>query len=123
MHNAAIRALAFKWIRILWRCWVDRTSYNESRYLSALRKRHSPLLSFEAQTPNEYLRSASGRELGRGTSTVGPILEGWQWVRERFPWSGAPARKLYSRAIVPEHLGVEGGSAPWLRVIRDTILG
>lgn len=50
-HNAAVRALAFKWVRILWRCWVDQTPYNESRYLSALRKRHSPLLNFEAQTP------------------------------------------------------------------------
>ena len=48
-HNAAIRALAFKWIRILWRCWVDRVPYDESRYLSALRRRGSPLLSFVAQ--------------------------------------------------------------------------
>ena len=49
-HNAAVRALAFKWIRILWRCWVDRTPYDESRYLDALRKRHSPLLAFAAQS-------------------------------------------------------------------------
>jgi transposase len=48
-HNATIRALAFKWIRILFRCWVDRTPYDESRYLSALQKRHSPLLKFAAQ--------------------------------------------------------------------------
>jgi transposase len=48
-HNATIRALAFKWIRILFRCWVDRTPYNESRYLSALQKRQSPLLKFAAQ--------------------------------------------------------------------------
>ena len=49
-HNAAVRALAFKWIRILWRCWVDRTPYDESRYLSALQKRHSPLLGFAAES-------------------------------------------------------------------------
>src|SRR6266540_1583444 len=30
-HNAAIRALAFKWIRILWRCWADRQPYDETR--------------------------------------------------------------------------------------------
>jgi transposase len=48
-HNATVRALAFKWIRILFRCWVDRTPYNESRYLSALQKRQSPLLKFVAQ--------------------------------------------------------------------------
>jgi len=47
-HNAALRALAFKWIRVLFRCWVDRTPYDESRYLSALQKRQSPLLKFAA---------------------------------------------------------------------------
>lgn len=51
-HNATIRALAFKWIRILFRCWVDRTPYNESRYLSALQKRQSPLLKFAALPPS-----------------------------------------------------------------------
>jgi transposase len=48
-HNAAIRALAFKWIRVLFRCWVDRVPYDESRYLAALQKRHSPILKFAAQ--------------------------------------------------------------------------
>ena len=47
-HNAALRALAFKWIRILYRCWVDRTPYDEARYLLALQKRHAPLLKFAA---------------------------------------------------------------------------
>ena len=37
-HQAALRALAFKWIRILYRCWVDRIPYDESRYLAALGK-------------------------------------------------------------------------------------
>ena len=48
-HNAAIRALAFKWIRVLFRCWVDRVPYDESRYLAALQKRHSPILQFAAR--------------------------------------------------------------------------
>ena len=51
-HNATIRALAFKWIRILFRCWQDRISYDESRYLSALQKRQSPLLKFAALAPS-----------------------------------------------------------------------
>jgi hypothetical protein len=51
-HNATIRALAFKWIRILFRCWMDRTPYDESRYLSALQKRRSPLLKFAARAPS-----------------------------------------------------------------------
>ena len=43
-HQAAVRALAFKWIRILYRCWQTRTRYDETTYLNALRKRGSPLL-------------------------------------------------------------------------------
>jgi transposase len=48
-HQAALRALAFKWIRVLYRCWLDRTPYDESRYLMALQKRRAPLLAFAAQ--------------------------------------------------------------------------
>src|SRR5262245_25655458 len=36
-HHAAVRALAFKWIRIVFRCWKDRVAYDESKYLAALR--------------------------------------------------------------------------------------
>jgi hypothetical protein len=42
-HHTAIRALAFKWIRIIYRCWQDRTPYDEARYLAALARRGSPL--------------------------------------------------------------------------------
>jgi len=43
-HQAAVRALAFKWIRILYRCWQERTPYDESIYLQALKRRNAPLL-------------------------------------------------------------------------------
>ena len=43
-HQAAVRGLAFKWLRILFRCWQDRVPYDESRYLQALRRRGSPLI-------------------------------------------------------------------------------
>jgi transposase len=43
-YQAAVRALAFKWIRILYRCWQTGTRYDESIYLNALRKRGSSLL-------------------------------------------------------------------------------
>ena len=49
-HQVAVRALAFKWIRILYRCWYSRTPYDESRYLQALAHRGSPLLN-ELPTP------------------------------------------------------------------------
>jgi transposase len=43
-YQAAVRALAFKWIRILYRCWITRTPYDEACYLKALQERGSPLL-------------------------------------------------------------------------------
>ena len=43
-HQAAVRALAFKWIRILYRCWKTRTPYDEATYLRALKRSGSPLL-------------------------------------------------------------------------------
>lgn len=50
-RQAALRALAFKWLRILYRCWQTRTPYDESTYLNALKKRGSPLLNqLAAQT-------------------------------------------------------------------------
>jgi transposase len=41
-HHAAIRSLAWKWIRVMWRCWRDRVAYDDGRYEAALR-RQSPL--------------------------------------------------------------------------------
>ena len=45
-HNSIIRSLAFKWIRIIFRCWKTNTPYDESTYLDALKRRGSPLLKF-----------------------------------------------------------------------------
>jgi transposase len=39
--HTIIRALAYKWIRILFRCWQNRTPYNETTYMEALKKRGS----------------------------------------------------------------------------------
>ena len=43
-HHVAVRALAFKWLRILFRCWKERKPYDEAKYLFALKQRASPLL-------------------------------------------------------------------------------
>jgi transposase len=40
-HHAAIRSLAFKWIRIFYRCWHDRIPYSEEIYSKA-RQARSP---------------------------------------------------------------------------------
>lgn len=44
-HHAALRALAYKWIRILFRCWKDRQPYQEDVYVRSLARRGSPLLT------------------------------------------------------------------------------
>lgn len=41
-RHVILRALAFKWIRILWTCWQTRTPYDEARYLKQLAHRKSP---------------------------------------------------------------------------------
>ena len=52
-HNAAIRSLAFKWIRIIHRCWQTRTPYDEGLYLQALARRGSPLCALIAAPTRE----------------------------------------------------------------------
>ena len=42
-HHAAVLALAFKWIRITFRCWKNGVAYDESRYLATLIRSVSPL--------------------------------------------------------------------------------
>jgi len=43
-HHAAVRALAFKWLRILFRCWQQHQPYQESRYLAAMQKCANPVI-------------------------------------------------------------------------------
>lgn len=42
--QAAKRALAFKWIRVLYACWSQNRPYDESTYIVALQKKNSPLI-------------------------------------------------------------------------------
>jgi transposase len=44
-HHAAVRALAFKCIRIAFRCWKDAVPYDDARYLDSLRRRGSPVIA------------------------------------------------------------------------------
>jgi len=41
-HHVILRSLAFKWIRVLWKCWQTRTPYDEAVYLRQLARRKSP---------------------------------------------------------------------------------
>jgi transposase len=40
---SVLRKLAFKWLRIIYRCWQTRTPYDESRYIQSLRRSSSPV--------------------------------------------------------------------------------
>lgn len=51
-HQASLRALAYKWIRILHHCWLTRQTYDEALYLRSLRQRGSSLLNFMAAEAN-----------------------------------------------------------------------
>jgi transposase len=44
-HQMAVRAVTFKWIRIVFRCWQTRKPYDEAKYLLALKAKGSPLLT------------------------------------------------------------------------------
>lgn len=50
--NAAVRALAFKWIRILWRLWKNRQPYQEDIYLDSLRRKKSRYLPTPSSVNN-----------------------------------------------------------------------
>lgn len=45
-HHAALRKLATRWNRILYRVWQTREPYNPERYLGSLRAKNHPLLTF-----------------------------------------------------------------------------
>jgi len=45
-HQQAVRSLAFKWIRIIFRLWQNKERYDEMKYLQSLQKNKSPLLEY-----------------------------------------------------------------------------
>jgi len=42
-HHQAIRSLAFRWIRILFRMWKTGQPYHDARYVEALKQKHSSI--------------------------------------------------------------------------------
>ena len=57
-HQAAIRALAFKWIRILFRMWKDRKPYDDQSYTQALSKAQSPIAKLLAKDSSQNPENA-----------------------------------------------------------------
>jgi transposase len=62
-HHAALRALAYKWIRILFRCWQTHTPYDEQVYLNSLKQKNSALLTAIAALPSSSARSKDAGKL------------------------------------------------------------
>ena len=58
-HHAAVRALVFKWIRILFACWKRRVCYEELVYCAQLLQRRSPLLAHLRTSPNQTPQPAA----------------------------------------------------------------
>ena len=46
-HHVAVRALAFKWMRIIFRCWKDRQPYREEVYCASVAKRRLPTAALQ----------------------------------------------------------------------------
>lgn len=61
-HHAAVRSLAFKWIRILYRCWVDRVPYSEQRHAAALAARANATVTKEVEAPATQAQPAATKQ-------------------------------------------------------------
>ncbi len=59
-HHAAVRSLAYKWIRILFRCWKDRVPYVEAFHLASVSKRGRPTLPTQSPTVDLQWKKVAG---------------------------------------------------------------
>ncbi len=50
-HHVAVRSLAFKWLRIIYRCWKDGKPYDEAIYMQSLRRWGSLLAGVPGTPP------------------------------------------------------------------------
>jgi len=68
-HHAAVRALAFKWIRILYACWKNHTLYNEFHYMQQLQRKQAPLLAYVG---TQHVHPLPARSTIPKTFTISP---------------------------------------------------
>jgi hypothetical protein len=66
-HHAAVRPLAFKWIRIILRCWQDGKPYDEQTCLESLRRRGS-LLGPALSTQLEWTMVAGFKKISKNNA-------------------------------------------------------
>lgn len=75
-HHAAVRALAYKWIRIVFRCWKEGVVYDEGRYLAALAKRGSPLAAL-ALPSISAVRRRCAKTMENDLTSIGDLLKNY----------------------------------------------
>lgn len=80
-HHAAVRALAYKWIRILYACWRDRKPYDERLGADRLAKRSTPL-SLSGQTATATVPPAASANSGKSVEFVFKTVAGFSKVSE-----------------------------------------
>jgi transposase len=56
-HQTIMRSLAFRWARILWKCWQTKTPYDEKFYLESLKRAKSPNLPPEVKSEDKCLQA------------------------------------------------------------------
>ena len=59
-HQAAVRSLAYKWIRIIFRCWKDRKPYDEATFLQSQRRRSATLGASVASVTDAGWKKVAG---------------------------------------------------------------
>ncbi len=68
-HHAAVRSLAYRWIRILYRCWKNREPYNEAIFLAAQQRHNSPFAGRgNPDTKLDWQKVAGFQKLGKQKS-------------------------------------------------------
>lgn len=51
-HHAALRKLALRWIRILFRVWKDRTAYDPAAYMATIRRKNPASRDIKCKIPS-----------------------------------------------------------------------
>ena len=68
-HHAAVRSLAYKWIRIIYRCWKNRQPYENDSTLRSLQHRNSPVIgAFVPTTAGEWKLVSGFQKFSRNNS-------------------------------------------------------
>jgi transposase len=70
-HHTALRALAFKWIRIVFACWKNRVAYDDNLYVRALELRGSKLAA-RTQLVKQARQLRRSRRSGQSVENLSP---------------------------------------------------